>query len=215
MKDQKECPVCGETILAIAKKCKHCGEFLDGHTREEILSSGGPHIGGNVSASRDFVGRDKISVETLDERTKNYEDLLHTKRYGITDPAELDFVGYDLSGRNLAGFRLKNAQLSNTNLCNANLRGADLSGAILEYAVLRCIDLSRRANLSMTNLFNADLSEANLSGADLSSADLRDATLLDANLSDAKLRDAKYNLRTVWPHGFDAVKAGALLIEDD
>lgn len=30
--DTKECPFCAETILVKAKKCKHCGEFLDGTT---------------------------------------------------------------------------------------------------------------------------------------------------------------------------------------
>jgi TM2 domain-containing membrane protein YozV len=27
----KQCPYCAETIHRDAKKCKHCGEFLDGH----------------------------------------------------------------------------------------------------------------------------------------------------------------------------------------
>jgi hypothetical protein len=27
--EQKRCVFCGEKILAIAKKCKHCGEILD------------------------------------------------------------------------------------------------------------------------------------------------------------------------------------------
>ncbi len=32
-KQTKDCPFCGEEILASARKCKHCGEFLDGSTR--------------------------------------------------------------------------------------------------------------------------------------------------------------------------------------
>lgn len=34
----KQCPYCGEDILAIAKKCKHCGEWLDGEddSQEEV-----------------------------------------------------------------------------------------------------------------------------------------------------------------------------------
>lgn len=26
--DTKQCPMCGEEILAVAKKCKHCGEYF-------------------------------------------------------------------------------------------------------------------------------------------------------------------------------------------
>lgn len=36
MADKREtvdCPFCGEEILATAKKCKHCGEFLDGSSK--------------------------------------------------------------------------------------------------------------------------------------------------------------------------------------
>jgi len=34
---KKECPYCGEEILATAKKCKHCGEWLDEEIDDEEI----------------------------------------------------------------------------------------------------------------------------------------------------------------------------------
>ena len=37
MEETKRCPYCGEEILAVAKKCKHCGEWLDGQMQQYVL----------------------------------------------------------------------------------------------------------------------------------------------------------------------------------
>ena len=37
-RETKNCPYCGEEILAVAKKCKHCGEWLDETTIRKPLS---------------------------------------------------------------------------------------------------------------------------------------------------------------------------------
>ncbi len=36
-KEQKNCPFCGEEILAIAKKCKHCGEMLKNNQGASLI----------------------------------------------------------------------------------------------------------------------------------------------------------------------------------
>lgn len=43
MPDMKECPFCAEEILAVAVKCKHCGEYFDDelHRRRQAPSSAG------------------------------------------------------------------------------------------------------------------------------------------------------------------------------
>ena len=38
-KETKICPYCGEEILAVAKKCKHCGEWLTGEKPGTVSSS--------------------------------------------------------------------------------------------------------------------------------------------------------------------------------
>ena len=39
MTDTKQCPYCSEEILITAKKCKHCGEYIDGELRKARVES--------------------------------------------------------------------------------------------------------------------------------------------------------------------------------
>jgi predicted RNA-binding Zn-ribbon protein involved in translation (DUF1610 family) len=42
--DTAVCPYCGEPILAIARKCKHCGEFLDADLRAQRAAAASPGL---------------------------------------------------------------------------------------------------------------------------------------------------------------------------
>ena len=39
MSELKQCPYCSEEILITAKKCKHCGEYIDGELRKARMTS--------------------------------------------------------------------------------------------------------------------------------------------------------------------------------
>jgi hypothetical protein len=108
--------------------------------------------------------------------------------------------------------------LAETNLRNARVEGivlrhARLTNACLEQAVLIGADL-RDAGLIGTHLDGATLCEADLRDAELDRAHLHGANLTDAKLDRAELRGALYDDWTMWPKGFDPVKAGAVKAPD-
>lgn len=56
VKEEKDCPFCGELVLVVAKKCKHCGETIDVALRaaeeaRRAAERGGPSIVVTTSAS--------------------------------------------------------------------------------------------------------------------------------------------------------------------
>ncbi|WP_199332533.1 pentapeptide repeat-containing protein [Anabaena catenula] len=58
------------------------------------------------------------------------------------------------------------------------------------------------------------LLQANLENARLREANLQDANLRGANLEGANLIRVQYNHKTLFPEGFDPIKATGLLMRD-
>ena len=62
--EKKNCPYCGEEILAVARKCKHCGEWLEEDEDEEE----------DIEAEDEEECDDTEYVDEEDEVYSNYED---------------------------------------------------------------------------------------------------------------------------------------------
>jgi len=60
---EKKCPVCGEWILTEAKKCKHCGSWINKFTREKYESQ-------QISA-KPTQTKEQIKEEIDDAKDKN------------------------------------------------------------------------------------------------------------------------------------------------
>ena len=131
-------------------------------------------------------------MAAFSSRTKTNSEA--ADRVGPKNFTRQNFVHLELAGANLTGAKL----------AGFDLIGLDLSGANLGEAVLV------EADLSWADLSDADLQRANLERAYLFETKLHGAKLLEANLGQVDLRGAEFSDTTLWPTGFDPVRAGAV-----
>jgi hypothetical protein len=66
--DQKKCPLCGETILAVAVKCKYCGEWFDPGAKRAQSLQGAAGWPSGLAEARSF---------------RRYPQLFDRKLFGI------------------------------------------------------------------------------------------------------------------------------------
>lgn len=148
----------------------------------------------------------KFSLIDLSEANFSYANLhriyvMSSPRLGTTKMRKANLRKAKLTEANLAGANLSEANFSGAYMMRVNLGGADLTGANLS-----------KISSSRLYLRKANLKRANLSHANLADANLLEANLQGANLEGVKLERALYNQGTIFPIGFDPIKAGACFI---
>ena len=83
MEKTKRCPYCGEEILAIAKKCKHCGEWLDEtHPLKETKTC--PACGESIAADAKVCPICNEPTHVLDE-TETLSDTSNPKETTVVN----------------------------------------------------------------------------------------------------------------------------------
>ncbi|MEG4235502.1 pentapeptide repeat-containing protein [Microcoleus sp. Pol11C3] len=202
-----------DTVSEFQEPAISAEEFLERYQKERNFT--GVNLAG-VNLSRKVLGKVNLSSANLSGAELSQTNL-SSANLSEANLCQANLYRANLSSANLRKTQFVYANLSQANLLSANLIEANLSGVNLTVVHLsQGVDFSR-ANLSKANLTGLNLRQSRLMNADLSNANLSKTKLFDANLEGANLEGANlersiYNAETIFPTGFDPVKAGAYLI---
>ena len=71
--EKKNCPYCGEEILAVAKKCKHCGEWLDDeHNKDKYKEKINETINETIEKTQEAINKSSKIFSGITERIKTF-----------------------------------------------------------------------------------------------------------------------------------------------
>ncbi len=96
--------------------------------------------------------------------------------------------------------------LRSINFIETNLMNSDFTGAKLKTTNFIM------ANCTEAIFIGADLTASGFTDSDFTRANLKGANLAETYLTEVDLKGAKYDLKTIFPDGFDPNKAGMILV---
>lgn len=76
--ETKTCPYCRETILAIAKKCRYCGEWLDEPQSEAKKTKVCPVCGEEIDADATVCPECQENIDDYEKRQKTSKSIAAT-----------------------------------------------------------------------------------------------------------------------------------------
>lgn len=96
-----ECPYCGEEILAKARKCKHCGEWLD---KADTRAGGGASDRGSADARAVTKGLKQKELDDFTQKALSFFALVVGVIVGVIFQSFWAGVATVLIGAALIGF---------------------------------------------------------------------------------------------------------------
>jgi len=136
--------------------------------------------------------------------------------------AGFDFHRAVFDEMNIEGVDFRSSKLRGTSLRKVNASFANFSGVPLMTSNFYKANLAESifidsrvmyADFTGSNLSKSDMTDADVLGAVFKDADLKGVVMLCQNLDKADLGGSFYNVKTVWPEGFDPLTKGAILID--